>query len=66
MVVPLYREENAAISAGETEQLFADVVVLHKQQQQIGEKLEATTLSNEPEAVTARSIRYRRFAAKLC
>jgi RNA polymerase primary sigma factor len=29
---------------GELKQLFADVVVLHKQQQQIGEKLEATAL----------------------
>jgi len=32
---------------GELKQLFADVVVLHKQQQQIGEKLEATALSNK-------------------
>ena len=32
---------------GELKQLFADVVVLHKKQQQIEEKLEATTLSNK-------------------
>jgi RNA polymerase primary sigma factor len=31
----------------ELKQLFADVVVLHKKQQQIGEKLEATALSNK-------------------
>jgi len=32
---------------GELKQLFADVIVLHKQQQQIGEKLEATALRNK-------------------
>jgi RNA polymerase primary sigma factor len=32
---------------GELKQLFAEVVVRYKQQQQIGEKLEATALSNE-------------------
>jgi RNA polymerase primary sigma factor len=32
---------------GELKQLFADVAVLHKKKQQIGEKLEATALSNK-------------------
>jgi RNA polymerase primary sigma factor len=32
---------------GELKQLFADVVVLHKKQQQMGEKLEATPRSNK-------------------
>src|SRR5260370_5516691 len=32
---------------GELKQLFADVVVLHKKQQQIGEQLAATAFGNE-------------------